>query len=207
MNDITVYLLYRPPSAPADSITELTEMVKKAERRSVIIGDFNLPEMDWDKGTARGRTAGLLEAVEDSFMDQLMNFPTQVKGNTLDLILTNIPDMFDEVSEQGRLGKSDHVMIFSKISGGGTEEDLKSTPYWRRADWDTMRAVLREGAWLRQLRSLDARTAWAAVRNKVTELVEHHVPNRRLRNQNRPAWLSQEILRAIRRKKKALEAV
>lgn len=109
--------MYGPPSAPADSITELTEMVKKAERRSVIIGDFNLPEMDWEKGTARGRTAGLLEAVEDSFMDQLVNFPTQVKGNTLDLILTNIPDMFDEVSEQGRLGKSDHVMIFSKISG------------------------------------------------------------------------------------------
>jgi hypothetical protein len=114
----------------------------------------------------------------------------------------NISDMFDEVSEQGRLGKSDHVMIFSKISGGGTEEDLKSTPDWRRADWDTMRAVLREEAWLRQLRSLDARTAWAAVRNKVTELVEQHVPNRRLRNQNRPAWLSQEILRAIRRKKR-----
>jgi hypothetical protein len=35
---------------------------------------------------ARGRTAGLLEALEDSFMDQLVNFPTQVKGNTLDLI-------------------------------------------------------------------------------------------------------------------------
>jgi hypothetical protein len=82
--------LYRPPSAPTDSITELTEMVKKAEKRSVIIGDFNLPEIHWEEGTARGRTAGLLEAVKDSFMQQLVNFPTQVKGNTLDLILTNV---------------------------------------------------------------------------------------------------------------------
>ncbi len=46
VNDITVYLLYRPPSAPADSITELTEIVKKAVKGSVIIGDFNLPEID-----------------------------------------------------------------------------------------------------------------------------------------------------------------
>jgi hypothetical protein len=93
-------------------------------------------------------------------------------------------------------------MIFTKISGGGAGEDQKTTPDWRRADWDTMRAVLREEAWLRQLRSQDARAAWAAVREKVAELVERHVPNRRLRNQNRPAWLSQEILRAIRRKKR-----
>jgi hypothetical protein len=107
----------------------------------------------------------------------------------------NIPDTFDEVSDQGRLGKSDHVMIFTKISGGGTGEDQKTAPDWRRADWDTMRAVLREDAWLRQLRSQDAQAAWATVKEKVT--VERYVPNRRLRNQNRPAWLSQEILRAI----------
>jgi hypothetical protein len=93
-------------------------------------------------------------------------------------------------------------MIFTKINGGGTGEDQKTAPDWRRADWDTMRAVLKEDAWLRQLRSQDAQEAWATVREKVTELVERHVPNRRLRNQNRLAWLSQEILRAIRRQKR-----
>jgi hypothetical protein len=80
-------------------------MVKKAEKRSVIIGDFNLPEIDWEKCTARGRTAVLLEAVEVSFMEQLVNFPTQVKGNTLDLILTNIPDTFDKLVTREGLAK------------------------------------------------------------------------------------------------------
>jgi hypothetical protein len=42
----------------------------------------------------RGRTAGLMEAIEDGFMEQMVeqmvDFPTQVKGNILDLIVTNI---------------------------------------------------------------------------------------------------------------------
>jgi hypothetical protein len=87
-------LVYRPPSAPADSITELIELVKAAEKNSVFIGDFNFPDMDWEGGVARVRTAGLMEAIEDGFMEQMVeqmvDFPTQVKGNILDLIVTNI---------------------------------------------------------------------------------------------------------------------
>ncbi len=175
INDITVYLVYRPPSAPADSITELTELEKAAEKNSVFIGDFNLPDMDWEGGVARGRTAGLMEAIEDGFMEQLVDFPTQVKGNILDLIVTNIPERFEDVSEHGQLGKSDHFMIVAKISRGAARQEENGAPDWRRADWDG---------------------------EKVTGLVGQHVPERRRRNQNRPAWLSQEIMRAIRRKKR-----
>ena len=134
VNDITVYLVYRPPSAPADSITELTELVKAAEKNSILIGDFNLPDMDWEGGVARGRTAGLMEAIDDGFMEQMVDFPTQVKGNILDLIVTNIPERFEDVSEHGRLGKSDHFMIVAKISGGAARQEENGAPDWRKAD-------------------------------------------------------------------------
>ncbi len=56
-----------------------------------------------------------MEAVEDSMMEQLVSFPTQVKGNILDLIVTNIPERIDDISEHGRLGRSDHTIIVAKV--------------------------------------------------------------------------------------------
>jgi len=57
--------------------------------------------------------------VENALMQQMIDFPTQVKGNTLDLVITNIPERIEEVYDAGRLGKSDHVMVVTKISVGG----------------------------------------------------------------------------------------
>ena len=60
-------------------------------------------------------------------MQQMVDFPTQVKGNILDLVITNIPERIEEIYEMGRLGKSDHVMIVTKISVGG-EDDEEAPP-------------------------------------------------------------------------------
>jgi hypothetical protein len=38
-------------------------------------------------------------------------------------------------------------------------------------------------------------------------LIERPVPERRKRNSNRPAWMTQEILRAIRKKKRIWRTV
>ncbi len=92
VSDMAFYLVYRSPSAPADSITELATIVRGAEKSCVFIGDFNLPLIDWEAGTARGRLEELLEAAHDRMMEQLVDFPTQVKGNTLDLVITSIPE-------------------------------------------------------------------------------------------------------------------
>jgi hypothetical protein len=51
-------------------------------------------------------------------MEQLVDFLTQLKGNSLDLGITNIPERVSEVNEGRRLGKSDHVMILTKVAIG-----------------------------------------------------------------------------------------
>ena len=108
--------MYRPPSSPPDSVTRFADTVQAAERNSVLIGDFNIPDIDWGKGTAKGRSREFLDAVEDSLMTQMVEFVTHTKGNTLDLVLTNIPERITDVQDVGRLGRSDHVMIMTKVS-------------------------------------------------------------------------------------------
>ena len=207
VSDVAFYLVYRPPSAPADSITELADIVRNSEKNCIFFGDFNLPQIDWEAGAARGRAEELLEAVQDKLMDQLVDFPTQVKGNTLDLVITNIPERVDEICEAGRLGKSDHTVITVKVSIGVSLEPEKSMPDWKRADWDAMREELRTGDWLQQLKRSGAARAWEILRAKMENMIEKYVPERRKRNNNRPAWMTQEILRAIRRKKRIWRTV
>jgi hypothetical protein len=141
VSDVAFYLVYRPPSAPADSISEVADIVKNSEKNCIFFGDFNLPQIDWEAGVTRGRAEELLEAVQDKMMEQLVDFPTQVKGNTLDLVITNIPERVVEICEAGRLGKRDHTVITVKVSIGVSLEDEKSMPDWRRADWDASGAA------------------------------------------------------------------
>ena len=205
---VTFYLIYRSPNSPVEEYTKLAELIRGAEKNSILIGDFNLPQINWMDGTARGACSVVLDAVEDTLMTQLVEFSTQVKGNILDLVITNMPERVQEVREEGRLGKSDHVMIVTEISVGKQfGENQLPLPDWRRADWAAMRRELEDRNWTRRVMNCDTDRAWKMVKSKVDELVKKFVPVRRRRNQNRPAWMNQEILRAIRKKKRIWKRV
>ena len=50
--------------AQATSVTKLADMVRGAEKNCVIIGDLNLPGIDWERGVATGPRTELLEVAE-----------------------------------------------------------------------------------------------------------------------------------------------
>jgi hypothetical protein len=58
-----------------------------------------------------------------------------MKAKTLDLILTNIPERVAEVTKEGRLEKSDYVVIATRVAVGWTEEEEKQPSpdlrWWR----------------------------------------------------------------------------
>jgi len=73
-------------------------------------------------------------------LEQIVDFLTHIKGNCLDLILTNMHERLYDVTDVGRLGSSDHVMISCSIVINDDDVDTaKTTINWRKADWNTMR--------------------------------------------------------------------
>ena len=81
-------------------------------------------------------------------MTQMVEFVTHTKGNTLDLVLTNIPERITDVQDVGRLGRSDHVMIMTKVSVKKEQKtEREGLPDWRKADWDSMRKSLGKEDW------------------------------------------------------------
>jgi hypothetical protein len=65
-----------------------------------------------------------------------------------------------------------------------------------------MRDEVRRWNWRDDMRGTSTESAWEKLRDKVTAVVEKYVPKRRLRNRNRPPWLTQDILREVRRRKR-----
>jgi hypothetical protein len=48
--DVTFYLVYRSPNSPLKAIHSLENLLKSVNKNSVMIGDFNLPDVDWMEG-------------------------------------------------------------------------------------------------------------------------------------------------------------
>ena len=68
--ELQIYLVYRSPNASEEQTDKLVELVKMAGKSSLLIGDFNLPAINWKDGTAAGPTARkFLKASQDADMD------------------------------------------------------------------------------------------------------------------------------------------
>ena len=201
--DLTVYLVYRSPNAGQESYDKLSDLVRQAGNNSIIIGDLNLPDVRWSDGEARGRSGVVLEAATEAMMEQLVEFPTHIRGNILDVILTYVPERIFDVEDVGRLGKSDHCMISAKVCIVN-KEPAKQVPRqnWAKANWASMEHDLGRVDWARKFHGIGAEEAWNILQEKIKNTVQANVPVFRRRNADRPAWLSQTILREVRRKKR-----
>jgi hypothetical protein len=141
-------------------------------------------------GAAHGRAAELLEATDDRLLEQLVTFSTHhVRGNTLDLLLTDIPERVMSIADEGRLGASDHAILMANVAvntGPAPVPTKHSLPDCNRADWPEMRCEMAAFDWHELLRGKNAEQGWNVLKEHVHKLIEKHIPKRRHRNYNKP---------------------
>jgi hypothetical protein len=140
--------------------------------------------------------------LDDQLLIQMVDFPTNIKGNIPDLFLTNIPERVMEIIDNSRLGSSDHVMLIISVQVGKVRQPANKVKNWRKADWDKMRADMRGVIWKRELHGLTVDCMWAVLKRKVETTVKENVPLRMEACRGRPCWINREILAALRRKKR-----
>jgi len=197
-----VYLMYRPPTSGQASKDQLCELLRSAEKNSLFIGDFNLPSIDWATGTAAGGDEGLVQVLQDHFFEQLVDFPTHIKGNCLDLLLTNIPHRVSDVTDSGRLGRSDHVIVTFQLRVSGTMDAQQvERKNWRKADWQSIKNGLHQTTWPTTYDGNTAEEAWQLLRTRLNELTEQYVPTCVFK-QRRSDWMTGDILRELRKKRR-----
>ena len=88
------------------------------ENRVLIMGDFNIPDVDWINNDimvgASKIDKDLYMKFQDNFLHQHVKMPTRFRGNsssTLDLILTKEEEDVKNIQVLEPLGKSDHGIV------------------------------------------------------------------------------------------------
>ncbi len=199
----TITLVYRPPSSPPENCRFLLDLLDDLPPNSLLLGDFNYPYIGWANNTAVARGKDFLEKCNETCLEQLITFPTHVKGNILDLVLCNNPEKILAVSSCGRLGRSDHEMIVVELDLPRRPEAKQAAkPSWERADRASMQAELVSENWSEKIANQNTEEAWQSIKTKLTQLEHQHVPRRPWRGLKRPPWMNTELLRMIRQKRK-----
>jgi hypothetical protein len=111
-------------------------------------------------------------------LTQLVDFPTHIRGNTLDLVLTNIPERVQDVHEVGRIGGSDHTALLVNLNLEPKYGEKIGLKNWRKAAWDKIRLGITNTVWPTTGDSTTTEQAWQHLRSRIDELTSQHVPER-----------------------------
>ena len=196
--------IYRPPSSDTNNLEKLCQIIRKSDKNTVIIGDFNLPSIDWRRGTADAKGRRLLEAAEEADMEQLVNFPTHNKGNVLDLLLTNCPDQVLSIHNEGNLSNSDHcILLIEFLSHFENKNNKKTTPNWSKADIAGIKSYLGNMNWREILTGENLENDWQIFSQILDRTVKKFVPSSTQKSVDKPRWLNRDIVRLLRKKKLA----
>ena len=123
-------------------------------------------------------------------------------------MITNCPDRVLHVQDEGRLGKSDHCMISVTVEcRPKTEKETGPTYNWKRADIPAIQRELDGVDWRKELENRTTEEGWILLRNKLQAAVEKFVPQSKNRTKLKNPWMTRELLRLIRRKRKVWRKV
>ena len=178
----------------------------------LIVGDFNLPNVDWATVTASTDCQMytiFTKAIKDHFLWQLIDFPTR-NDNLLDLLLTNIPDKISNIKGFQDILNSDHQLIeFSMdLRIKSQKPHVKRRLYnFKKADWNGLKYSLSLINWdlcFEENNTNASLTNWS---DTFLAAVDQQIPTSKPRNINEHPWIDHELLNLIKVKNKLRKAV
>ena len=185
---------------------QLIELIQELHGKHIMLmGDFNYPDIDWStlqSHTSSGQT--FLDSIEDCFLTQHVTEPTR-GDSRLDLVFTNEPNMIDKVEVLGKLGNSDHNMLFwSAEVRASTLLNSKHIRDYNRGNYEAMRSELQATKWEEVLRG-NTCEAWSTFKKRLQDLIDTYIPYKKIQvNKRRKAlWITQKALRLVKKKCKA----
>ena len=210
---VTLVLLYRPhhiykdtviqPIDTAENNDKLCDLLNEIPKPYIIVGDLNYSQIDWNLMTSDCSTKKFLDAVQDNFLSQHIDFSTHSSGSQPDIVLTSCPNLVLEVEKMPHLAKSDHSMVLMTIAGKvPSSSTTEEVPDWRKADLQLLREELTRVNFQEKMRNLDALQSWECVKEAIRKVEDKCVPKKKRRISNRPLWMQQNVMRTIRKKRR-----
>lgn len=200
---INFYLIYKPPSSSQENLEELIKLLQSKTKNCFYIGDFNLPEIDWSENSAPRKYQTLLDSCHEYGLEQMVDFSTHKKGNILDLVLTNCPEKVIVTEDCGRLGSSDHSMICIELKCTMENKSCQEKrKVWRKGNYEQIKVDIESINWQETMLHMNTEQAWNYFTTKMNESLDKNIPLMKPTNQNQPAWMTRDLLRTVRKKRR-----
>ena len=201
--NLTITAVYRPPSARHPSTELLCQLFNNPPENSMFFGDFNFPTINWGTLQADRPRESFMNSTIDNGFKQLIDFPTHVQGNILDLTFTNKPETILYIESFGNLGNSDHSILSVDMLYKPKQKNSTELIYdYKNGDMDALKNPLNTIPWEEDLRSLDTEETWNYLKVRISTSLDLFIPKVPRRNVNKPQWMTKMVRRLIRKKQR-----
>ena len=173
--DIT--LVYRSPNSSMENTAELAKLIENCGNKCLFISDLNLPNMCVENGTTDNKGRLVLDAIQHSFLTDSITFPTHVRGNKLDLALSNISESIISVTDLGPVGSSDHSAIKLEIDFNAKfDTSTEKVRDWRRGDKIGLKTHFENVNFHEIFQGKNANECWIELRSQIDEALNRYIP-------------------------------
>ena len=185
-------------------------MVKQTSSNIWLMGDFNLPKVDWQSSAPTPDCKfptfyrECLEVFNDCLLEQTVTSPTQGK-HILDLFFTSNPTLIDSVSILPGLSDHDIVRVLVNTIPSQTKQVPHNIPLYEKADWDQFKQTMRDfqSELLTDLATTDVQELWDIFASRLEQGIDKFIPTRKVGTRDGFPWINQEICRLMRKRDKS----
>ena len=205
--------IYKSPNCDAENHERLNRLITQAVdmkyKNTVIIGDFNFPEINWETWTVNKSETHpafhFVEGVSDNFLYQHIDSFTRYREGQdpsyLDLLFTDKEEIIDNIKIGDKLGASDHVsIVFDVLCKFERNEPQQQRPDFYKADYRSICEYLQNVEW-NEMSDLDTENFWNFFMNKVKYCIDNYVPvksnNKKI---DKPKWMDQYCVKKVKKK-------
>ena len=174
-------------------------------------GDFNLTNINWTDSSVKGSASKpglcnqLINIIADRFLQQLVSQPTMITEtteNTLDLFFCNNSSLVNTVEVKPGISDHEAVYIEASLRQHKTPQPPRVVFSYNKADYESIKKGLHTlHRDMSTMLSAPVDKLWTLFKNRLSDLMNAHIPARTLRGTRRKKpRIERKVRTAIRKK-------
>ena len=207
--------IYRSPNSSLDNnrmLVSLIEEMCSMNMGNLVVGDFNLKEVDWPNhyvnASEQHFATILYDRLNDLFLEQLIMEPTRHRAgerpNILDWIVTDSANLVENIKIGAPLGvRGDHNTITFEFEIPPEYTKLPERLNLYRGDYESMINILLGINWQEKLENLNCEQSWECFHGLMMNLIDNHIPLFRKSNNKKKLWMDNETREVVREKNRS----
>lgn len=206
-----VLCIYRAPLTTDTENEQLLQVMTNFTNEFhhfIIMGDFNLPKIDWETRCASDNIGRLYVSwLRENGLAQHVTRETRHRGNQraslLDLIITRFENDIGSVCGQDPVGKSDHEVLTAQYTCRHPKPPAKLSRCYHKLNPDKLVAEAGEMSWIPSAEDPSVEDRWDTIKSNLTRLKNRHIPLTKRKHAQRPPWWNPTVERAIKHRRRS----